>query len=66
MRSCLFQKTVLLKVSDPGMIEMLRKSRANRYLGDLLNSTTIQVRSRGLEVVRDVLAENGYLVDDVL
>jgi len=57
------KKYTLLKVSDPGMIDVLRKSRANRYLGDLLNATTIQVNSRGVDVIRDVLAENGYLAE---
>ena len=42
---------------------MLRKSRANRYLGDMLNATTIQVHPRGVDIIRDVLAENGYLAD---
>jgi hypothetical protein len=54
----------ILHVYDPHQIELLRKSRASRYLDEQLNPTTILLRPGGNAVVGEVLAEIGFLAED--
>ncbi|MBE0698933.1 MAG: hypothetical protein IH586_18605, partial [Anaerolineaceae bacterium] len=55
------EKVVLLRVSSPEIIIALRKTRAARWLGDLLNETTILIRAGSEEQVLGGLMEIGYL-----
>jgi hypothetical protein len=56
-----FEKTVVLRVVSEDMLKALRKSRANRFLGESLGPTTVAVKAGAGEKVLGVLAELGYL-----
>jgi hypothetical protein len=55
------KKVSLLKVASPDILEALRKTRCARYLGEVLNLTTVVIKPNGEEIVRSTLAELGYL-----
>jgi hypothetical protein len=56
-----FQKAVILRLGNPQTLQALQNSRASRYLGDPLSSTTILVNPDAWPQVMAVLAELGYL-----
>lgn len=57
------EKAILLKVTSPEVITALRKTSANRFLGETLTPSTVMVKPGGEEAVRLALAELGYLSD---
>ncbi len=56
----------LLRVTAPEILAALRKTRASRFLGELLSPTAVLIRKGGEEAVLDALAEIGYLAEAVL
>ena len=57
------QTQVILKVSRPEVLEEMRKSKAARFLGEVLSPTTVIVKSGAVQKVMDALAELGLLTE---
>ena len=55
----------VLRVSRPEVLEELRKSKANRFLGGTLGPVTVVVKPGAQSKVLAVLAELGLLAEDV-
>jgi len=58
------QTQVILKVSKPEVLEEMRRSKAARFLGEVLSPTTVIVKSGAIQKVMDALAELGLLTED--
>ncbi len=58
------QSHAVLRVSRPEVLEELRKSRASRFLGEILGPTTVIVKDGAQSKVLEVLAEIGLLAED--
>jgi hypothetical protein len=58
------QNKVVLRVSRPEVLEELRKSRASRFLGEILGPTAVVVRDGAQSKVLEVLAEIGLLAEE--
>ncbi len=56
---------VILRVSKPEILEELRKSKAAKYLGDVLSPTTVIVKSGAIQKVLEALTELGLLAEDL-
>jgi hypothetical protein len=54
------EKVTLLRVTSPEILAALRKGRANRFLGEALNETTVLVRPGMEDQLLAALAEAGY------
>ena len=52
---------VILRVSKPEVLEEIRKSRAGKFLGEILSPTTVIVKSGAIPKVMEALAELGLL-----
>ncbi len=59
-------KASLLRVTAPEILTALRKTRANRFLGELLSPSAVLIRPGGEETVLAALAEMGYLAESKL
>lgn len=57
------QTQVILKVSKPDVLEELRKSKAARFLGEVLSPTTVIVKGGAIQKVIDALTELGLLTE---
>jgi hypothetical protein len=57
------QTQVILKVSRPEVLEEMRKSRAAKFLGEVLSPTTVIVKSGAIQKVMEALAELGLLTE---
>jgi hypothetical protein len=57
------ERVTLLKVVDREVLTALRKTRAKRFLGTQISDTVVVVSPGGDRIVRDALAECGYLPD---
>ena len=57
------EEPVILRLSRPEVLEELRKSKANRFLGEILGPTTVVVKPGAKEKVVAALAEQGLLTD---
>ena len=57
------QTQVILKVSKPEVLEEMRRSKAARFLGEVLSPTTVIVKSGAIQKVMDALAELGLLTE---
>lgn len=57
------QTQVILKVSRPEVLEEMRKSKAARFLGELLSPTTAVVKGGAIQKVMDALTELGLLAE---
>jgi hypothetical protein len=57
------QTQVILKVSRPEVLEEMRKSKAARFLGEMLSPTTAVVKGGAIQKVMDALAELGLLTE---
>jgi hypothetical protein len=57
------QTQVILKVSRPEILEEMRKSKAAKYLGEVLSPTTVVVKSGAIQKVMDALTELGLLAE---
>ncbi len=62
----LVERAVLLRVTSPDILAALRKTRAARCLGEVLNETTVLVRPGMEEQVLAGLAEIGFLAEGKL
>jgi hypothetical protein len=58
------QTQVVLRVSRPEVLEELRKSRAGRFLGELLGPTTVVIKEGAQSKVLAALTEMGLLAED--
>jgi hypothetical protein len=54
---------VILRLSRPEILEEMRKSKAARFLGEVLSPTTVIVKSGAIQKVMDALAELGLLTE---
>lgn len=57
------QTQVILKVSKPEVLEEMRKSKAARFLGEVLSPTTVIVKGGAIQKVMDALTELGLLTE---
>lgn len=55
------ESVTILRLRNPDLLKRLRQSRAARFLGDPLSSTTIIIKPGSEQKVIDILAELGYL-----
>ncbi|MDI6769537.1 MAG: helicase-associated domain-containing protein [Anaerolineales bacterium] len=55
---------VVLRLASPAVLDELRKSKAGRFLGEILGPTTVIVKSGAQAKVLAALAELGYLAED--
>jgi hypothetical protein len=55
------QRLVVLRLSSPELLTLLRTSRAARFLGDPLGPTAVIVKPAAVDKVMSILAEMGYL-----
>lgn len=58
-----FQHTVLLTVAKPEILEIIKKSKAGKFLEKQLNATTIEIRKGFEKQVEQELLEIGYLAE---
>jgi hypothetical protein len=58
------QTQVVLKVSKPEILEELRKSKAARFLGEILGPTTVVVKDGAQSKVLAALTELGLLAEE--
>ncbi|MGW8250344.1 MAG: helicase-associated domain-containing protein, partial [Anaerolineales bacterium] len=59
-------RVTVLRLKDPELLQMLRGSRAARFLGEPLGPTAVIVHEGAWEKVLAVLAEMGYLGETTL
>jgi hypothetical protein len=57
------QTQVILKVSRPEILEEMRKSKAAKFLGEVLSPTTVVVKSGAIQKVMEMLTELGLLAE---
>ena len=57
------ESLLVLRVSRPEVIEEMRKSKAGKFLGELLSPTAVVVKSGAIQKVMDALAELGLLAE---
>ena len=57
------QTQVILKVSKPEVLEEMRKSKAAKFLGEVLSPTTVIVKSGASQKVVEALTELGLLAE---
>ncbi|HLO14948.1 MAG TPA: helicase-associated domain-containing protein [Anaerolineales bacterium] len=57
------QTQVILKVSKPEVLEELRKSRAAKFLGEVLSPTTVIIKGGAIQKVMEALTELGLLAE---
>jgi len=57
------QTQVILKVSKPEVLEEMRKSKAAKFLGEVLSPTTVVVKSGAISKVMEALTELGLLTE---
>jgi hypothetical protein len=57
------QTQVILKVSKPEVLEEMRKSRAAKFLGEVLSPTTVVIKGGAVQKVMEALAELGLLTE---
>jgi hypothetical protein len=55
------EKVTVLRVREPSLLDSLRKSRASRYLGDILGPTTVIISPGSIKQITSALAELGLL-----
>ena len=57
------QTQVILKVSRPEVLEEMRRSKAARFLGEVLSPTTVIIKSGAIQKVMEALTELGLLAE---
>jgi hypothetical protein len=57
------QSLLVLRVSRPEIMEEIRKSKAGKFLGELLSPTAVVVKSGAIQKVMTALAELGLLAE---
>jgi hypothetical protein len=55
------EKMLVLRVASEDILQVLRKSRASRFIGEPLGPTTVAIKPGAVEKVLSALAEAGYL-----
>ena len=55
------QTQVILKVSRPEVLEEMRKSKAAKFLGEVLSPTTVIVKGGAVQKVMEALMELGIV-----
>ncbi|HCC78592.1 MAG: hypothetical protein A2X25_09765 [Chloroflexi bacterium GWB2_49_20] len=60
------EQLVVLRLSRPEVLEELRKSRAGRFLGEILGPTTVVVKTGAQAKILAALGELGLLTDDAI
>jgi hypothetical protein len=55
----------VLRLSKPEILEELRKSRAGKFLGEVLSPTAVIVKSGAIQKVMEALTELGLLAEDL-
>jgi hypothetical protein len=58
------QTQIILKVSRPEILEEMRRSKAGKFLGEVLSPTTVIVKSGAIQKALDALAELGLLAEN--
>lgn len=58
-----FEQVLVLRVKNPEIIQALRKTKANRFLGEPLGTAAVIIQPGALEKVVSVLTELGYLAE---
>ncbi len=56
---------VILKVSKPEILEEMRRSKAARFLGEVLSPTAVIVKGGAIQKVMEAMTELGLLVEDL-
>ena len=59
------QTQVILKVSKPEILEEMRKSKAAKFLGEILSPTTVVIKGGAIQKVMEALTELGLLAEIV-
>ncbi|MBN2117701.1 MAG: hypothetical protein JW730_14090 [Anaerolineales bacterium] len=59
------QTQVILKVSKPEVLEEMRRSKAAKFLGEVLSPTTVIIKGGAIQKVMEALAELGLLTEIV-
>src|SRR4029450_11151476 len=59
------QTQVILKVSKPEVLEELRRSKAAKFLGEVIGPTTVIIKSGAIQKVMEALTELGLLTEVV-
>ena len=57
------ESLLLLRVTKPEIMEEIRKSKAGKYLGEVLSPTAVIVKSGAIQKVMAELAELGLLAE---
>lgn len=57
------QTQIILKVSKPEILEEVRRSRASKFLGEVLSPTTVIIKGGAVQKVMEVLTELGLLTE---
>jgi len=57
------QTQVILKVSKPEVLEEMRRSKAAKFLGEVLSPTTVIVKGGAIQKVMEALTELGLLTE---
>ncbi len=57
------QTQVILKVSKPEVLEEMRRSRAAKFLGEVLSPTTVIIKGGAIQKVMEALTELGLLTE---
>ena len=57
------QTQVILKVSKPEVLDEMRKSRAAKFLGEILSPTTVVIKDGAIQKVMEALTELGLLTE---
>ncbi|MBV6451458.1 MAG: hypothetical protein MHPDNHAH_02196 [Anaerolineales bacterium] len=55
----------VLRVSQPEVLEEMRKSRAGKFLGEVLSPTAVIVKSGAIQKVMEAMIELGLFADDL-
>ena len=57
------QTQVILKVGKPEVLEELRRSKASKFLGEVLSPTSVVIKGGAVQKVMEALAELGLLTE---
>jgi hypothetical protein len=57
------ESLLVLRVSRPEIIEEMRKSKAGKFLGEILSPTAVVVKEGAIQKVLEALAELGLLAE---
>ena len=59
------ESQIILRLSKPEILEELRKSKAAKYLGDVLSPTAVVVKGGAIQKIMEALTELGLLAEDL-